>query len=72
MQTSVKAAEKHPFLPRFGFTFSMPEDCEHMRYFGRGPEIDPKYRLDATAFTFAFRLTPTRTNDDCPFERCVK
>jgi len=37
-----------------------------------GPELDPAYRLDAPAFSFAFRLTPTRTNDASPFEYCVK
>lgn len=28
---------KYAFLPRFGFTFTMPADCEYLRYFGRGP-----------------------------------
>ncbi len=173
-------AEGRPFLPRFGYTFRMPSDCEQLQYFGRGPvesysdkrhasrvglysssvtdhfehyirpqenmahaetrwltvanatgqgllaynaegsptfsfncshftdeqltktahdyeltpladtvvhidyahsgigshscgpELDPAYRLDAPAFTFTFRLTPTRTNDAAPFELCVK
>ncbi len=25
------------FLPRFGFEFTMPADCEQLHYFGRGP-----------------------------------
>ena len=35
--TDVKKAENTPFLPRFGFEFKMPADCEQLRYFGRGP-----------------------------------
>ena len=37
IKSDVKVREDQPFLPRFGFTFKMPEDCEHLRYFGRGP-----------------------------------
>ncbi|MBR3895170.1 MAG: DUF4981 domain-containing protein [Clostridia bacterium] len=33
-----------------------------------GPSLDQKYRLKETAFSFAFRLLPTRKNDVCPFE----
>lgn len=29
--------ERTVFLPRFGFVFQMPADCEQLRYFGRGP-----------------------------------
>jgi beta-galactosidase len=32
-----RCAEYAQFLPRFGFTFQMPADCEQLRYFGRGP-----------------------------------
>ena len=32
-----RCAEHAQFLPRFGFTFQMPADCERLRYFGRGP-----------------------------------
>ena len=33
----VSVAEGIPMLPRFGVVFRMPSDCEHLRYFGRGP-----------------------------------
>ena len=32
-----RCAEFAQFLPRFGYTFQMPADCEQLRYFGRGP-----------------------------------
>lgn len=32
-----RCADFDHFLPRFGFTFHMPADCEQLRYFGRGP-----------------------------------
>ena len=34
---SVSVRPQTPFLPRFGYTFRMPSDCEQLRYFGRGP-----------------------------------
>ncbi|MBQ7346848.1 MAG: DUF4981 domain-containing protein [Clostridia bacterium] len=37
IKTDAKVVEGLPFLPRFGFTFQMPSDFEHLRYFGRGP-----------------------------------
>ncbi len=37
VQTHVEKAPKTPFLPRFGYVFLMPEDCEQLSYFGRGP-----------------------------------
>ena len=37
LHTDVKKSADTPFLPRFGFVFKMPADCEQLRYFGRGP-----------------------------------
>ena len=37
LHTSVLLAPNQPFLPRFGFQFNMPADCEQLSYFGRGP-----------------------------------
>ncbi len=33
----VTLEEKSPWLPRFGVEFTMPEDTEKLKYFGRGP-----------------------------------
>ncbi len=33
----VSVRENLPMLPRFGFQFNMPEGCEKLSYFGRGP-----------------------------------
>ena len=37
IETAVQVAPDLPYLPRFGFQFQMPADCEQLRYFGRGP-----------------------------------
>ena len=37
LKSEVTVAEKAPYLPRFGYRFQMPADCEQLRYFGRGP-----------------------------------
>jgi beta-galactosidase len=33
----VEVKENMPMLPRFGVEFRMPEDCEYLKYFGKGP-----------------------------------
>ncbi len=35
--TDVERNVEMPTLPRFGYVFQMPADCESLRYFGRGP-----------------------------------
>lgn len=35
-KSTVKFERENPFLPRFGFTWTMPEGNERLRYFGRG------------------------------------
>ena len=37
LHTDVCVGAKKLFLPRFGYQFNMPADCEHLAYFGRGP-----------------------------------
>ena len=37
VSTEAKIADNVPFLPRFGYVFTMPEGCEDVRYFGYGP-----------------------------------
>jgi len=37
IESDVNVREGLPFLPRFGFTFKMPEGSEKLCYFGRGP-----------------------------------
>lgn len=37
IKTDVQKQKDQPFLPRFGLMFTMPSDCEKLRYFGRGP-----------------------------------
>ncbi len=37
VKTHVEKTPNTPYLPRFGYTFRMPADCEELRYFGRGP-----------------------------------
>ena len=33
----VEVKQDMPMLPRFGVEFRMPEDCEYLKYFGKGP-----------------------------------
>ena len=37
VSSKVEVTEGLKFLPRFGFRFHMPAECEFLRYFGRGP-----------------------------------
>jgi len=37
LHNDVKVTPKKPFLPRLGYQFNMPADCEQLSYFGRGP-----------------------------------
>ncbi|MBE6553446.1 MAG: DUF4981 domain-containing protein [Ruminococcaceae bacterium] len=37
VHTDATVAPNRPFLPRLGYQFQMPADCEHLAYFGRGP-----------------------------------
>ncbi len=37
VHTDATVTPGRPFLPRLGYQFQMPADCEHLAYFGRGP-----------------------------------
>ncbi len=37
IHTNAKVAANMPFLPRFGYVFQMPADCEKLGFFGKGP-----------------------------------
>ena len=45
---ATRCAEYDHFLPRFGFMFQMPADCEQLRYFGRGPVESYRDKLHAS------------------------
>ena len=48
IKTKAKLAEDMPPLPRFGYSVTMPEGAENVRYFGYGPcEAYEDKRLDA-------------------------
>ena len=54
LSTDVQLAQGKPFIPRFGFEFKMPADCEQLSYFGRGPVesyIDKRHASRVSRFS---------------------
>ncbi len=66
LRTEATLAGEKPFLPRFGYVFQMPADCEKLEYFGRGPIESYQDKCQASRIG---RYTTTVTDHFEPYVR---